>query len=150
MGNTSEETPDPTADQAAALDAQQALLEESLELVFDVYDAALDDGLLDPVVILLDCEDPIGGEIARAWLGQEVVDEAIRDQRSADPSGELTTVFAQAFPLAESAEEVPAVFPYLAPVFVASPPADEFLVISVTSGGALALTVPLAARQSPP
>ncbi len=142
MGNTSEETLD-----QAALDAQQALLEDSLELVFDVYDAALDDGLSDPVVILLDCEDPIGGEIARAWLGQEVVDEAIQEQRSADPSGELTTIFAHAFLWAECAEEVPAVFPYLTPVFAATLPADEFLAISVTSGGASALAVPLAARQ---
>lgn len=145
MGNTPEETPE-----QAALDAQQALLEDSLELVIDVYDAALYEGQLDPVVILLDCEDPIGGEIARAWLGQDVVDEVIRNQRSAEPSDELTTVFAHAFPYAECAGEVPAVFPYLAPVFDNPLPTGEFLAISVTAGGASALTVPPAARQSPP
>jgi len=142
------QTPEETADQAASLDAQQALLEESLELVFDVYDAAIREGVHEPVVILLDCEDPIGGEIVRGWLGRDTVDAAIADQRSADPAGELTTVFAHAFPLTECAEQVPAVFPYLAPVFAASLPADVILAISVAGGGASALTVPLTARQS--
>lgn len=146
MVPTSPESPD----EAAALDAQQALLEDSLDLVFDVYDAAIRERLNDPVVILLDCEDTIGGEIARVWLGRDVVEEVIADQRSADPSDELTTVFAHAFPLAECAAEVPAVFPYLAPVFDEPLPRGEFLTISVTAGGASALRVPLTARQSLP
>lgn len=146
MGNYSEEIPD----EVAALEAQQTLLEDSLELVFEIYDEALKDGLDEPVVILLDCEDPIGGEIARAWLGAEVVDDVILEQRAAEPSDDLTTVFAYAFPWVECAREVPSVFPYLAPVFDEALPPGEFLAISVTAGGASALLVPPTARQSLP
>ena len=41
----------------AALEAQQALLEDSLPLVFEVYNAAVAEQVDQPVVILLDCED---------------------------------------------------------------------------------------------
>jgi hypothetical protein len=131
-----------SADDSASLDVQQSLLEESLELVVSVYNEAAGEGVSQPVVLLLDCEDAIGSQIARSWLGDAAVDEAIADQRVDDPSGESTTVFALAFPLAECAEQVPAVFPYLAPVFEQTLPDDGFLAISVASGGASALTVP--------
>jgi hypothetical protein len=150
MGHTHEEHSDEELPEDVALDAQQMLLEDCLELVFDVYDTALRERVPDPVVILLDCEDSIGGEIARGWLGQEVVDDVILEQQSAEPSDELTTVFAYAFPRAECAVEVPAVFPYLAPVFDEALPPGEFLAISVTAGGASALIVPLTARESLP
>ena len=136
------------ADDQAALDEQQALLEDSLELVRSVYDSAVREAIDEPVVILLDCEDSIGGQIARGWLGSTAVDEAIDDQRVDDPSGETTTVFARAFPLAECARQIPAVFPYLTPIFAQALPTDGFLAISVASGGASALTVPFADRES--
>jgi len=131
-----------SADDSSALDEQQLLLEESLELVVSVYNEAIGEGVRDPVVILLDCEDKIGGQIARGWLGRAAVGEAIADQQAEDPSGETTTVFARAFPWAECTKQVPEVFPYLAPIFASELPADGFLAISVTSGGASALTVP--------
>ena len=128
------------------LEAQQLLLESSLELAFSAYDEALKAKLRDPVVFLLDCEDAIGGEIARSWLGEEAVADAIADHAAADEEQETeTTVFAHAFPFAKCRTEVPAVFPYLRPAFEA-PPVDGFLAISVTSGGASALTVPFTAR----
>lgn len=133
--------PDPTADEAAALDFQQQLLEDSLPLVGEVYQTAKADGLTQPVVILLDCEDEIGGQIARSWLG-EAVDDAI-----AENSDEMTTVFAHAFALADCAKQVPAVFPYLQPVFEQAYPQNGFLAISVAAGGASALTVPLDALE---
>ena len=123
-----------------ALEAQQSLLEDSLELAFETYNAALEAKLSQPVVILLDCEDEIGGEIARGWLG-DAVDDAIESQ-----SAELTTVFADAFSWQECAEQVPQVFPYLSPVFQEPYPTDGFLAISVTAGGASALTVPFDAN----
>jgi len=126
---------------------QQSLLESSLPLVFEAYDAALQDGVVCPVVLLLDCEDPIGGEIARAWLGAESVGEAIAERESATQAAEETTVFAHAFPLEQCREEIPRVFDYLAPVFQEQPPEDGFWAVSVTCGGASALTVPAAARQ---
>jgi hypothetical protein len=131
-----------SADDSSALDEQQLLLEESLELVISVYNEAIREGVCEPVVMLLDCEDTIGGQIARGWLGSAAVEEAIADQRTEDPSGETTTVFARAFPLSECTKQVPKVFPYLAPIFASALPAEGFLAISVTSGGASALTVP--------
>ena len=131
------------------LEAQQMLLESSLELAFSAYDDALKAKLRDPVVFLLDCEDAIGGEIARSWLGAETIADAIADRAAGeDAASEAeteTTVFAHAFPFAKCRAEVPAVFPYLSAAFEA-PPADGFLAISVTSGGASALTVPFDAR----
>ena len=146
MGQPSEQF----ADDQTALDEQQALLEDSLELVRSVYDSAVREAIAEPVVILLDCEDSIGGQIVRGWLGNAAVDEAIKDQRADDPSGETTTVYARAFPLAECAKQIPAVFPYLAPIFAQALPADGFLTISVASGGASALTVPFDAMDQSP
>lgn len=134
----------PPADESAleaALELQHSLLEDSLELVFEVYNSAVEDSIDQPVVILLDCEDEIGGQIARSWLG-EAVDEAIEAQ-----SAEMTTVFAHAFPWQQCSEQVPAVFPYLQPVFEDPHPADGFLAICVTAGGASAFTVPFDATQ---
>lgn len=128
----------------AALEAQQMLLESSLELAFHTYDEALSNKMRDPVVFLLDCEDKIGGEIARSWVGDDTVDEAIAEQRASDTNS--TTVYACAYPFLKCRTEVPIVFEYLAPVFAADPPQDGILAIAVTSGGASALTVPFDAR----
>ena len=130
-----------------ALEEQQLLLESSLRLVFAAYDAAQRERMRDPVVLLLDCEDAIGGEIARGWLGADAVAEAIQERRSSGASPEETTVFAHAFPWAQCRSEVPAVFSYLTSVFEQSPPQDGFLAIAVAAGGASALTVPFAARE---
>ncbi len=146
MGQPSEEF----ADDQSALEEQQELLEESLELVLSVYHSAVREAVDEPVVILLDCEDSIGSQIARGWLGSAAVDQAIADQRADDPSGQTATVFARAVSLAECAKQVPAVFLYLAPIFAQALPADGFLAISVASGGASALTVPFAATNAPP
>jgi len=129
-----------------ALEAQQTLLETSLPLAFETYDEAVGRKVRDPVVLVLDCEDEIGGEIARSWLGDEAVDDAISDQAATDPTGDATTVFAYAFSLEECRREVPSVFPYLAPALEAPPAPGGFWAIAVTSGGASLLTVPLDAR----
>jgi hypothetical protein len=127
-----------------ALEAQQWLLESSLPLAFEAYDDAVAAKLRDPVVFILDCEDAVGGEIARSWLGEQVIADAIADRALEEEQSE-TTVFAHAFPLAKCRTEVPAVFPYLEGVFQ-RPPVDGFLAISVTAGGASALTVPFESR----
>lgn len=132
---------DPALEQA--LEEQQTLVETSLPAVFEAYDAALKDGLRRPVVLLIDCEDEIGGPIARAWLGDDTVDDAVA--ASSGEGGE-TTVFATAFGWKDCAREIPVAFPYLAPVFEGAPPDDGVLVVSVTSGGASALTAPFDAR----
>lgn len=143
-----EPTDEPSADQLTAEEIQQELLESCLELVFDAYDEAVEDNMAEPVVFLLDCEDPMGEEIAHAWLGATNVRNAVAEQKLEEPGNDLTTVFARAFPMAESRREVPAVFDYLAPIFASELPADGFLTIVVTAGGAAAFTVPLSARDS--
>lgn len=129
-----------------ALESQQWLLETSLPLVFEAYDDAVKRQVEEPVVVLLDCEDVIGGDIARSWLGEETVEDAILHQSDdVDEGGQATTVFAIAFSLEECRTEVPAVFPYLEPA-LQGPPDAGFYAISVTSGGASILIVPPEAR----
>jgi hypothetical protein len=113
-------------------------------LAFEAYDEAIRAKQRDPVVVVLDCEDAIGGEIARSWLGEEIIADAIADRALEDEESE-TTVFVHAFPFAQCRTEVPAVFPYLKGA-LEQPPTDGFLAISVTAGGASALTVPFDAR----
>lgn len=140
---------DPTTDDDS-LQQQQDLLENSLPAVFSAFDEAIKQGMPAPVVFLLDCEDEIGGEIARSWLGDQAVNDAVEQQQLQDADEELdnaTTVFAYAFSFDQCRAEVPNIFPYLAPVFASKLPADGFLVIAVTAGGASALTVPMGARE---
>jgi hypothetical protein len=127
-----------------ALEAQQMMLETSLPLVFQTYDDALKQKVKEPVVLLVDCEDEIGGEIARSWLGDEAVEDAIMHEAAGDPEEGATTVFAVAFSLDECRREIPPVFPYLEAALTA--PASGFLAISITAGGASVLIVPDNAR----
>ncbi len=130
---------DPSED---PLELQQWLCETSLPLLFETYDEAMEGSEKRPVIVLLDCADEIGGRIARAWLGNEAVDDALANWgEDAD-----TAVYAQAIALSEARREIPKMFPYLAPIFDELPDSDGFLAISVTAGGASALTVPLDAR----
>ena len=135
------------SDDERALDEQQALVESSLPLLFDTWDDANAHRVKDPVILLVDCEDDIGGEIARAWLGDDAVAAAITDTHAEDQAA-ATTVFARFVPWLECCSEIPRYFPYLEPALSAKPPKDAFLTISITSGGASALTVPLTARTS--
>jgi len=140
---------DPSPDDP--LDAQQALVETSLALLFETYDDALKRRVKDPVVVLVDCEDELGGEIVRGWLGDEAVDDAIALEHAGaddgdDPASD-TTVFARAFSWKDCRAEIPRAFPYLAEVFGEPPPSAGFLAIGVTAGGASALTVPMDLRS---
>jgi len=130
----------------AALEAQQMLLETSLPLAFDAYDDGAKRKVKEPVVLLLDCEDQIGGEIARAWLGDEAVEDAISHHAASDPTDNETTVFAYAYSLEECRREIPPVFPYLSPALEGPAPTNGFWVISITGGGASLLVAPLDAR----
>ena len=123
------------------LEQQQTLAETSLDLLFATYEQAIERGMQSPVVILVDCEDEIGGQIARAWLGDDAVDDAIANNPESD-----TTVYARAESWNECREEVPETFEYLEPIFAQDAPTDGFLVVSITAGGASALTVPMDAR----
>ena len=131
-----------------AIEAQQQLVEERLDLVFATYDEAIADGVEAPVLMLVDCEDELGSQIARGWLGDEQIDEAIAVHR-ADSGGEPgggATAFARGVPWKESRAELSEAFPYLADALQSPPPSDGVLVISITAGGASALTAPFSAR----
>ncbi|NIP87357.1 MAG: hypothetical protein GTO03_18115, partial [Planctomycetales bacterium] len=85
------------------------------------HDHALAEGMRQPVVFLVDCEDPLGSQIARQWAGDDAVDAAIlatateSDSDSAEETS--TTTLVQAFPFEECRREVPPLFPYLAGSF---------------------------------
>ena len=132
--------------QTEALEAQLTLVESSLPLVFETYDHAVDSGVVDPVVLIVDCEDELGGQMVRGWLGDEAVDDAIAAQHAEEAEGFETTVFARALPLTECGHELSEAFPYLRPVFEDPPLADGVLVVGVTAEGASALTAPFDAR----
>lgn len=127
--------------------AHEAMIESSLSLLFATYDEATKDGVGEPVLFLIDCEDSIGGEIARAWAGGDAVDDAVYLEQSERVEGNATTVFARALPLSDCRKEVPVVFPYLADVLAGAPVADGMFVIVVTDGGAAAFSVPLDLRS---
>jgi len=124
------------------MDARQDLLESSLAQVFNAYEASLADDVDEPVVLLLDCEDDIGGPMAREWEGDQAVDEAIRQFAKK----QLVTTLARGFSFAECRQEIPAAFPYLAGSFDA-PPEEGFLAIVVAAGGAGSFVVPFDAEE---
>lgn len=142
--------PEPSdADLELALEQQQDLVESSLELVFQTYDEADTQG--PAVVMLVDCEDEVGSQVARAWLGDEAVDDAIAqrhvDEEAAGQEGEEgTTAFAAAVDWKACRKEIGEMFPYLAEAFNGDAPAEGIMVVSVTAGGASALVAPLDAR----
>ena len=136
-----------------ALEAQQDLVEQSLDLVFTTYDEAISAKVESPVVLVVDCQDQLGGQIAQGWLGEEAVYEAIllhqSEQEGEDqeePFPDTPVAFARALAWKECRDELVGAFPYLAEVLQATPPEDGVLVISITAGGASALTAPFSAR----
>lgn len=126
------------------LEQQQLLVESSLEAVFEAYDEAVEEGVDRPVVWVIDCEDELGAKIAREWLGDEAVDEAIALVETEDDSE--TIVFSIASDWETTRDEASRAFPYLSEVFEDGPPLDGILVLGVTAGGASALTAPWEAR----
>ena len=165
-------TAEPTVDESAnsgAMAARENLVENNFDEIVAGYQAACKQGEADPVVFLVDCEDPIGSQIARAWEGDDTVDEAILDARHSDiplegdasvegkvstpdessdhgargDSEERTTILVRTFPFADSCEEVPGVFPYLADSFRQAPSADQFLIVVVAAEGAATFTAPV-------
>ena len=128
-------------------DEMEALVESSLPLVFSTYDEAIRQRIRGPVILLVDCEDALGREIAEAWVGREAVEDAVLTVQAEQPddADEVTTVLARPMSLAACRHEVPSVFPYLAEAFK-QPPSGAILVMIVAGGGAATFTVPLSER----
>ena len=108
----------------ASLESQQLLVESSLPLVFETYDDAVKQGETDPIVLLVDCEDELGSQIANGWLDEETVNDAIAFQlaektesdEAADGETSQTTVFARGIAWKACRAELAEAFPYLAEV----------------------------------
>ena len=130
-----------------ALEQQQDLVEANLPTVFAAYDEAQSEGINQPLILLVDCEDELGGQIARGWLGDEQVDNAIAIENQSEENESLTTLFALPIEWQESREELSNSFPYLSNFFGANYPQNGLLVLSITAGGASGLSVPFDARS---
>jgi hypothetical protein len=134
-----------TGDDDHDMEGRQSLVEQSLPDLWDAYDQALSDGLSYPVIFLVDCEDPIGGQIARQWEGDDAVDAAILAHTEESATGtadeKVTTTLVRAFPFQDCQREVPQLFPYLSGSF-AEPPPDGFLVLVISYGGAATFIAP--------
>jgi len=146
-----------------AMAAREELVEGNFDQVVAGYKHARGQGERDPVVFLVDCEDTIGSEIARAWEGDEAVDEAILEARHAGPTASEdpaadssptadaspavespTTILVRTFPFADCRQEIPGVFPYLADSFHEPPADDQFLIVVIAAAGAATFTAPIA------
>jgi hypothetical protein len=138
-----------TGDEEQDMLGREALIEDSLAQVFEAYDLAQRDGIKNPVVLLLDCEDEIGSPIARAWDGDDAVDAAIManaDRDEEEDTAAITTTLARWESFKRCRREVPKVFPYLAGTFEQPPPEDGFVAVVVAYGGAATFIVPMDAR----
>ena len=127
----------------------QSLVESALPLVFEAYDEAIEDGVAAPIVVLVDCEDELGGEIARGWLGDDAIDDAIAAQAAAENApneSDPTTVLARAIAWDDARGDLAAAFPYLKPILDGKLATDAVFVVGITAGGASALTAPWDAR----
>lgn len=130
------------------MEGREALVEFCLDRLFEAYDLACREGTVCPVVFLVDCEDPLGGPIAREWEGDDSVDSAIlaHADSGGDDRATMTTVLTRAASFEDSRADIPALFPYLACSFEQFPRDDRFLVVAISFGGAATFTIPLSAR----
>lgn len=129
------------------MERRQALIDGSLPQLFSAFDEGIDEGLDDPAVALIDCEDEIGAPFARAWVGDEAVDAALAEQSSAGDD-DLTVTLALTFDFLDIRRDFPEYFPYLAAALREPPPLDGFLAIIIAGGGAGAFTVPFSERNT--
>jgi hypothetical protein len=136
----------PERDLEADMEAREELLEGSLAQVYSVYEEALEDGVYLPVLFLVDCEDELGGKLARDWVGREEVDEAIESNRKASKNA-LTTTFAQCLSFQDCQDYVPKMFDYLQGSFQQAPPEGTFIAVVVACGGAATFFVPYEGQE---
>jgi hypothetical protein len=128
---------------------RESLVEASLRELFVAFDQACAEGIRQPVVFLIDCQDEIGEQVVRAWEGDDAVDAAIlavAESRPDNEDGVMTPTLTRAFAMKECVAEVPQLFPYLAGTFSEPYPEDGFLVVAISFGGAATFVVPCNAR----
>ncbi len=118
-----------------------AFLRAYLKQVRAAFDNAVVKQMPQPIVFLVDCEDDIGGRIARAWCGDAAVDQQIAARKNGQRPGK-TTVLVRALPYQTAQEMVQFDFKYLTEIFPEPPTTDEVCVLIVGMGGAASLFVP--------
>ena len=132
------------------MDGREHLIESSLPRLFSAFDLAVDQGLVDPVVILIDCEDTVGDPIARGWEGNDAVDAAIMsnviDERTSRGDERPTTILVKTVSFSDGQRELPRWFPYLSETLTNEPAIDGFYAVVISFGGAGVFTVPMSAR----
>ena len=139
-----------TGDTEQDMCGREAMVESCLDRIFAAYDFGIEEKIVDPVIFLVDCEDVVGGAVARGWEGDDAVDAAIMANAESDSlEGKLpTTILTTAVSFVDSCTEVPRWFPYLEETLSQGPPCDAFYVIAITFGGAGVFSVPLSARPA--
>ena len=139
-----------TGDAEHDMDGREILIESALPQLFGAFDAAVEGGLIDPVVLLIDCEDTIGGPIAREWDGSDAVDAAIMsnaiDGQTSNTDERTTTILVKTVSFFDGQQELSRWFPYLSDALSKGPTVDEFYVVVISFGGAGVFTVPMSVR----
>jgi hypothetical protein len=107
----------------------------------------LSQGMVDPVIWLVDCEDDVGGRIARTWVGGDSLEKQIAARKRGERPGH-TTVIVRPIPYDETEFMLRYDFPYLAEVVPERPSKQEICVFVVSLGGAASLFMPIE-KQTP-
>lgn len=119
-----------------------AFLKAYWKQVKAAHNWALTQNMRDPVVFLVDCEDDVGGRLARAWLGAAAVEAQIAARKRGERPG-LTVVLARPVPFEEAQTIIQFDFPYLNEIAPEQPGTHEIAVVVVGLGGAASLFIPL-------
>ena len=145
--NFSGSTGDPEKD----MDGREALVEACLDRLFAAFDSGVVEGIVEPVVLLVDCEDSVGTPIARTWEGDDAVDAAImanaNDAEREERNELATTILIRTVSFIDSQRELPKLFDYLQDSFSHGPAVGGFYVVVISFGGAGIFTVPMTARS---
>jgi len=145
--NFSGSTGDPEKD----MDGREALVEACLDRLFAAFDSGVVEGIVEPVVLLVDCEDSVGTPIARTWEGDDAVDAAImanaNDAEREEQNELATTILIRTVSFIDSQRELPKLFDYLQDSFSHGPAVGGFYVVVISFGGAGIFTVPMTARS---
>jgi len=108
----------------------------------------LSQGMVDPVIWLVDCEDDVGGRIARVWVGGPALEKQIAARKRGERPGR-TTVIVRPIPYDEVGVMLQFDFPYLAGVGPERPGKEEICVFVVSLGGAASLFMPINKADQP-
>ena len=131
-----------TGDQEVDSVGKLTFLKAYWKQVKAAHASGISKSMADPVVFLVDCEDDVGGRLARTWLGGPAVDQQIAARKRGERPGH-TVVLARPVPFDEVEVMLRFDFPYLAEVAPERPGEHEICVFVVALGGAASLFMPI-------